>query len=117
MNKTKDSDLNEVDADFLRSVMDRYVGGPAGVALRVTLSNGVVFVVRNLSEVEHDRPESEHDTVGAWSGEILETENLDSKEARLFPDGSGVDFSGSEIVELEDEETGEIVFTRSRRNL
>jgi len=103
--------LTEADADYLRSLLDRYVGSGGDAALRITLIGGAVFVVRQISEV------GEPDEIGVWSGEIVECENIPSERARLFVPGSGIDFAGSEIAELEDAETGELLFSRASRRL
>jgi hypothetical protein len=103
--------LTEADADYLRSVLDRYVGGGGGAGLRITLINSEVFVLRQLSEVD------EPDEIGVWSGEILECENIAPERAKLFVPGSGIDFVGSEIAELEDAETGALLFSRASRRL
>jgi hypothetical protein len=103
--------LTEADADNLRSLLDRYVGVSRDAAIRITFISGEVFVLRYLSEVD------EPDEIGVFSGEILASENITPDRARFFTVGSGIDFAGSEIAELEDAETGELLFSRASRRL
>ena len=99
------------DTDHLKFVLDRFVGAPSESTLRITFASGEVFVLRNLSEVEDDAPEDERDEVGLWSGEIVARTNLDPERAKLFVVGSGIDFAGSEVVEVMDEETAEVLYS------
>jgi hypothetical protein len=103
--------MTEADNDYLRTVLDRYVERIESAAVRITFNNGEVFVLRYLSEVD------EPDEIGVWSGAIVECENVRPERARLFVPESGIDFAGSEIAELEDAETDEVLFSRKSRRL
>jgi hypothetical protein len=113
----KDMPLNNADVDFIRSVLDRYVAGPRDHALRIRLLNGETFVLSSIIEVDEESAGYDLDPVGTWSGLIVERECVSPARERLFVPGSGVDFAGSDIDEIEDEQTGEMIFSRASRRL
>ena len=112
MTNAKGTDITELDADYLRSVLDRYVGSQNDPLLRITFTNGEIYVIRYLAEVNEEAAGYEPDAAGIWSGDIVACENLAPERAKLFVPGSGCDFSGSEVYEIEDDVSGECLFTR-----
>lgn len=105
--------MNDADIDRVRSVLERLVGNDDADLVRITFESGEAFVLRYVAEIdEEDRPEEDRDLVGAWSGLIVAAENLDARRGRLFVPGSGIIFVGSEITKIEDELTGEVLFSR-----
>lgn len=101
--------------DELRAVLQRAVGGDPREAYRIEFENGEIFVVRNLSEVPSDGFEGSPDVIDTWSGEILAAERLSVDRAKRFRPGSGIDFSDADVVEVREERTSALLFSRRRR--
>lgn len=93
-------------ADRLRFVLQRFGDGP----LRITFSDGEVFVVRCVSELPDD--EGEQGASGSWSGEVVATANLSPKRERLFVSQSGVDFKAADVLEVVDDRSSKVLYTR-----
>lgn len=66
--------------------------------LRITFTDGEIFVVQNVSEVEREDP-----GMWKWSAEVLVTENLPAERQKFFRPGSGVDFDAADIRAIVDE--------------
>ncbi len=114
MRSVRKATLNDADVERIRSVFERLVGRDEDDLTRITFENGDVFILRYLAESdEDDTPQSERDLVGAWDGSIVATHNLEADRRRSFVPGSGVIFYGSEVAKIEDELTGEILFSRT----
>ncbi len=114
MSAQSDWIMNDADVERIRSVLDRLVDDGEDSLSRITFENGEVFTLKYIADIEEESdPISARDLVGAWSGSIVAAQNLEENRRKLFVPGSGIIFAGSEIAMIEDELTGEILYSRA----
>jgi hypothetical protein len=80
--------------------------------LRIRFVDGETYVLQTISERPQES-EDEADLSGLWCGEIVSTEGLSPNRKRLFSPGSGLDFRGSDILEIRDDQTSRVLFSKS----
>ncbi len=106
--------LNDADVARIRTVLDRMVESNEDELIRVTFETAESFIFSNIAGFdEEDLPHEERDLVGAWSGLIAAVHDLPEDSRKFFVPGSAAVFYGSEITRIEDEVTGEVLFSRA----
>ncbi|XHR30860.1 MAG: hypothetical protein ACFUZC_09900 [Chthoniobacteraceae bacterium] len=80
----------------------------ASHCLRIKIHTSDVFVIRDIYALD----KSIYGLDGGWSGTIVSTSGLSFCKKNLFKDGSGVDFYESDVSEIFDETTDELIYRR-----
>jgi hypothetical protein len=99
--------IKGVGVDLLSQVGDNEI--------RITFSDGEVFVLRFITRVVECEDEVDHrSTTGeTWSGEIVEAHGLTPERARFHRPGARVDFKMADVDAVSDELSSRLLWSAS----